>query len=156
MQLSFHLTIVGKHEKLKPLQSKKHYKKAEVKNMSKLYILSAFSLSMIPYQGWVHLYLKEVSPEEAKKVIAEAESKGKEVISAVGHASTAQVLSQLLGREVPVNRAMVSLEDGDEAIVFQLMTRLPEGKVLDQQELQQLLNEGKIKLFHIQLSTTFY
>jgi len=147
---------VEKHEKLKTLQSKKHYKKAEVKNMSKLYILSAFSLSMIPYQGWVHLYIKEVSPEEARRIVAEAESKGKEVISAVGHASTAQVLSTLLSMEVPTNRVLVQLEDGDEAIVFQLMIRLLEGKVLDQQELQQLMQEGKIKLFHIMLSTKFY
>lgn len=124
--------------------------------MSRLYLLSAFSLSMIPYQGWVHLYLKEVDQEEARRIIAEAESKGREVVSAIGHQSTAQLLSQLLGREVPVNRAMVELRDGDEAIVFQLMVRLPEGKVLSREELQQLLSEGKIKLLHIMLSTKFW
>ena len=124
--------------------------------MAKLYILSAFSLNMIPYQGWIHLFIKEVKPEEAREILSQAEAKGKQIISAVGHQSTAQLLGQLLGRQVPVNRVVVQLEDGDEAIVFQLMVRLPEGKVLDQQELQQLMQEGKIKLFHIQLSLTFY
>jgi len=124
--------------------------------MAKLYLLSAFSLNMVPHRGWIHIHLREVSPEEAGAIVREAKAKGKDVISAVGHASTAQLMSKLLGIEVPVNRAMVAFEDGDEAIVFQLMIRLQEGQVLNEEELQQLLSEGKIKLFHIVYSTKFY
>jgi len=102
------------------------------------------------------LFLKEIKAEEARRIIEEAEKRGKQIVSAVGHASTAQLLSKLLGREIPVNRAMVTLEDGDEAIVSQLMIRLQEGQVLSEHELQQLLQEGKIKLLHIMVSTKFW
>ena len=124
--------------------------------MPKLYILSAFALSMIKDRGWIHIHIKEVAPEEAGAIVREAKAKGKDVISAVGHASTAQLMTKLLGVEVPVNRTVVTFEDGDEAIVFQLMIRLQEGQVLNEEELQQLLREGKIKLFHIIYSTKFY
>jgi len=124
--------------------------------VSRLYLLSAFSLSMIPYQGWVHLYIKQVDAEEARRIFEDAVVKGKEVVSAVGHESSAQLMSELLGREVPARRVQVALEDGDEAIVLQIAQRLPEGKVLTYKELQQLSREGKIKLYHIQLSTKFW
>ena len=124
--------------------------------MSRLFILSAFSLSMVKDRGWIHIHLREVSPEEAGAIVREAKSRGKEVISAVGHASTAQLMTKLLGVEVPVNRAVVTFEDGDEAIIFQLMIRLQEGQVLSEEELQQLLSEGKIKLLHIIYSTRFW
>jgi len=124
--------------------------------VSRLYLLNAFSLSMIPYQGWVHLYIKQVDAEEARRIFEDAVLKDKEIISAIGHESSAKIMSELLGREVPARRIQVTLEDGDEALVLQLMIRPPEGKVLSYEELQQLLKEGKIKLFHIQLSTKFW
>jgi len=59
-------------------------------------------------------------------------------VSAVGHESTAKLLSQLLGIEIPVNRIEIKIEYGDKLIVFQLLQRLPEGKVLSEEELRQL------------------
>jgi len=144
------------HEKLKSLQNKKHYKKAEVKNMSKLYVLSAFSLSMIPYRGWIHLFICDLKVEDARKIIDEAMIKNREIISAVGHPATAQLLSDLLGRKITANRIQVELNDGDEAIIAQITTRLPEGKVLSKEELQKLYDEGKIKLLYLQLSLKFW
>lgn len=57
------------------------------------------------------------------------------VESCIGHASTAGVLSEMLGIEIPVNRVSVKLKEGEQAIIFQYMgprleegaTRLPEG-----------------------------
>ncbi|MFM8442589.1 MAG: STIV orfB116 family protein [Methylococcus sp.] len=51
--------------------------------------------------------------------------------SAIGHATTAALLSELLGRPVPVERRRVQLAPGDEALVFRLLERLPEGAVLE-------------------------
>ena len=124
--------------------------------MPKLYILSAFSLSMIPYRGWIHLYLSNISPEEARRIIDEAQLKGREVVSAVEHPGAAQLLTELIGRKIEANRIMVELHDGDEAIVLQLMARLPEGEALSREELQRLYSDGKIKLLHVILSTKFW
>jgi hypothetical protein len=52
--------------------------------------------------------------------------------SAIGHEGAAKVLSLLLATEVPVNRIAITMQPGDCALVLRLLTRLPEGVVLDQ------------------------
>lgn len=59
-------------------------------------------------------------------------------VSAIGHQSTADLLSKLTDVSIPVNRIAVSLKDGDVMIVFKLKTRLPEGTVLNKEELAKL------------------
>jgi hypothetical protein len=59
-------------------------------------------------------------------------------VSAIGHESTSILLTELLGVKVPFNRIAVSVKPGDIIIHFVLKTRLPEGKVLSYEELQQL------------------
>jgi hypothetical protein len=58
--------------------------------------------------------------------------------SCVGHQSTAEILTALLGRDVPMNRVAVKLHKGDTAIVFQVMVRVEEGKVLSKEEIEKL------------------
>jgi hypothetical protein len=72
-------------------------------------------------------------------------------ISAVGHESTARVLSSLLGTDVPFNRAQIAIKEGDVIISFQFLIRLPEGKVLGEDEVLALYNEGKIKFFRVEV-----
>lgn len=55
--------------------------------------------------------------------------------SAIGHRGTADLLGRLLGIDVPVRREAIQMQPGDEALVFRLLTRLPEGLVLDVDEL---------------------
>ncbi len=59
-------------------------------------------------------------------------------ISAIGHESTANVLSQLLGFHIPANRITVFMDAGDIGIHFFLKARLPEGKILAEEELKSL------------------
>lgn len=56
-------------------------------------------------------------------------------VSAIGHQTTADLLSQLLHINVPMNRAQIVMQSGDVALVFRLKKRPPEGAVLDQQQL---------------------
>jgi hypothetical protein len=49
-------------------------------------------------------------------------------VSAVGYPETAEVLSALLGMEVPVQRVEVQMQPGDEALVFRLRVRPEPGK----------------------------
>lgn len=59
-------------------------------------------------------------------------------VSAVGHPGTAEFLSRLLGVHVPVNRISVEMQPGDRALVLRLKERLPEGKVLTAEEMNQV------------------
>lgn len=56
--------------------------------------------------------------------------------SAIGHEGTAAILSDLLGQPVETSRRRATLEPGDQALVFRLLERLPEGMVLGQSGLE--------------------
>ena len=82
----------------------------------KVYIGNAFSLQMVADNAIIAKV--EVSPEQ---VPVNAES-------IIGHKDTAAVVSTILGREVPCNRASVMLSDEDVLYVAQVVGgRLPEG-----------------------------
>ena len=84
-----------------------------------MYILNAFSLGMLV--GDANVAVREVSRAMAASLAANCPS-------AVGHADTAAVFSNVLGGAVPCNRATVVLKDGDLALVGQYSgPRLPEG-----------------------------
>ena len=94
-----------------------------------MYILNAFSLNMIV--GNADVVVREVSQKVAA-ILADA------CVSAVGHADTAVVFSNVLGVIVPCNRATVALKEGDVALVGQYsgprlaegVTSLPEGATI--------------------------
>lgn len=81
-------------------------------------LLNAFSLNMFNPSTSFPIF-REMQVDEVKKISLE---------SAIGHADTANVLSNILERNIPVNRSTVSLAEGDSAIVAQYIgPRLPEG-----------------------------
>ena len=85
--------------------------------------------------GWGVYSWTPLTVEEAKELIAKH---GYE--SAVGHEATAAFLSRLLGVEIPMRRIRVAMGGDTEgeflhAIVLRLRERLPEGKVLSEEEM---------------------
>ena len=115
----------------------------------KLYLTSAFSGSMLPESGM--LEWKTIPLGEVKQMLKSRCDEGDCVI-AIGHPSTAELLSSMLDMEITANRIPIHLNKGDEVIVFQLTTRLPEGKVLSKEEIDELVSSGKAKfmLFRIE------
>jgi hypothetical protein len=112
--------------------------------VGKVYISNAFSLNMLPeHIKKCVVHIEEVSLERVKEIL----NTDLEVLSAVGHQSTATVLSELLEREIPANRIPITLTPDDILIVFQLLVRLEEGKVLTKEEIKQL----KYKFFVIEI-----
>ncbi len=82
----------------------------------KKYLTNAFSIQMLP--GPTTVRFEEIDTTEVPT----------NVISAIGHADTAAVLSDILGFEIPMNRTFVTLEEDTEVYVAQLIGgRLPEG-----------------------------
>ena len=57
--------------------------------------------------------------------------------SAIGHAATAQLVSELLGLSVPWRRIAYRQEIGADALVFRLDRRAPEGVVLTRAEIEE-------------------
>lgn len=57
------------------------------------------------------------------------------LLSAIGHESTAQIMTELLETEVSVNRIQFEQESNQKAIVFKLNGRAPEGVILSKEEI---------------------
>jgi hypothetical protein len=77
--------------------------------------------------------LETIALDQAKELI-----EGKETVSAIGHASTAQILTELLGIDVPVNRIQFEQQAGQVALVFKLNGRPLEGKILSREEIESI------------------
>ena len=77
--------------------------------------------------------LETITLDQAKELI-----EGKETVSAIGHASTAQILTELLGIDVPVNRIQFEQQAGQVALVFKLNGRPLEGKILSREEIESI------------------
>ncbi|MEM2697965.1 MAG: DUF1874 domain-containing protein [Ignisphaera sp.] len=74
----------------------------------------------------------EISVDEAVKILRLG------FMSAVGHEATAQFLSQLFDINVQTNRVAVKLKPGDKVVALKLQGRLPEGKVLTEEEMKSI------------------
>jgi len=95
-----------------------------------VYISNAFSLSMLTGPATIKVF--EVTVFDVKDIIKDG------FVSAIGHEATAKIISTQLGVQVPVNRISIKLTSGDVLVVYQLLTRLPEGKVLNEEEMKQV------------------
>ena len=91
-----------------------------------IYLLNAPILTA--YGEW-H-FKGPISQETARSLIH-----NQATTSAIGHESSAVLLSHILGRPVEVQRISVQLQPGDNALVLRLCERLPEGAVLDTEQL---------------------
>jgi len=58
--------------------------------------------------------------------------------SAIGHESTAQIISELLDIDCKVNRIQYKQKTGESAFVFKLKSRPPEGKILSREEIEEI------------------
>jgi hypothetical protein len=77
--------------------------------------------------------LETIALDQAKELI-----EGKETISAVGHGPTARLMTDMLGIDVPENRIEFEQQPGQTALVFKLNRRLPEGKILSREEIEEI------------------
>ena len=94
--------------------------------MNKLAILNT---SILTNSG--DFELKDITLHEAIDLV-----NNNELDSAIGHQSTAEILTTLLGVEIPMNRQMFKQEPGQQALVFKLLSRPEEGKILTKEEIE--------------------
>jgi len=99
-----------------------------------LYLANAFSLNMLNLNRPWQVNVVPMSIEEVKDFIKIAQSNNK-FKSAVGHQDLADILTNMLGLEIPCERMTVTLTPDDTLIVAQYVgprlsegtTTLPEG-----------------------------
>ena len=80
-------------------------------------------------------YTMHTIPVEQARELVQGEAG---YISAIGHESTASILSTLLGVDVPVNRILFEQAAGQQAVVFKLNGRPPEGQILTEAEIEEI------------------
>lgn len=78
--------------------------------------------------------LRKITEDEATEVVNLYDSN--EIVSYIGHESTAQIMSELLGINVAVNRAEYTHAKTDVCLCFKLNTRSTEGQILSREEVE--------------------
>ena len=78
--------------------------------------------------------LDDITLDQARETIANSYK----VDSAIGHQSTAEIMTTLLDTEVAVNRQMFVQQVGQKALVFKLNGRPQEGKILTIDEINEI------------------
>ena len=100
--------------------------------MSKLIISNAWTPNMLNIGNYM-LQFTSISIEKAREIVKSR----KEIISIVGHEATAKLFSELLDIQITANRVEKKMELGEMILVGALNTRLPEGKILNKEEIEQ-------------------
>jgi sorbitol-specific phosphotransferase system component IIA len=83
----------------------------------------------------IKVTIRKATLEEVRQLLLQNQN---EFVSAIGHESTALLLTQLLGIQIPFNRVTIKVVPGDVLIHFVLRQRVPEGKILSYEELRTL------------------
>lgn len=79
---------------------------------------------------------RRVSLDEARALVGEFQRKGKQIQSAIGHQSTAALMTMLLEFPVEVDRSRFEQSCEDAALIFKLKQRVTEGKILSREEIE--------------------
>jgi len=100
-------------------------------------MLYLMSTTIVPAGAEGLWRVKSCTLEQARLLHEAAQWHG-DLVSAVGHSSTADVMTELLGNRVEANRLNVQPIVGDEFLCFKLKQRPPEGVILDRAQLEEL------------------
>jgi len=107
------------------------------------YLANGFSPSMLSRLP-LDLEFKEVGQEEFCQAT-------KHATNSVGHTATIDLINQLCGSNLEINRISIKVNVGDEIYIIMLVMRLEEGKILSAEEIRRLYEEGKIKFVKVKV-----
>ena len=95
--------------------------------------LALLNTSILTTAGEYHL--TDITLDEARAIVKNHRDN---LDSAIGHASTAEIMTTLLGVEIPMNRQMFLQEVGQRALFFKLNGRPEEGKILSAEDIERI------------------
>lgn len=96
-------------------------------------MLYLMSTTVIPAEAAGTWELSSITLRAAQELV-----RSHDCISAVGHQSTAEAMTELLKVPVTMNRLTIVPQEGDVFLCFRLKQRPPEGAILDQRQLEEL------------------
>lgn len=109
-------------------------------------LVNAFSLNMLSdFNSNYYLSVRELGFDVFCGIVSDLEN-------AIGHQGTIDLINTICVTSLKTNRTEVKI--GDEAILYviQVTQRLPEGKVLSKDEIEQLLKENKVKILTLHIT----
>lgn len=95
-------------------------------------MLYLMSTTVIPHGADGAWRMESLSPQQAAQIAQEP------FVSAVGHASSAEAMAAVLAVPVAPNRITVEPEPGDRFLCLRLLSRPPEGQILDRAAMEQI------------------
>ena len=101
-------------------------------------MLYVFNTQIIPLNWQIAnsytVKIKRIDVNQARQLINQ-----NQFTSAIGHESTAKLLSMLLDIDIPINRIQIQMTSGDIGLHFALKKRLNESQVIENiQELEEI------------------
>ena len=115
--------------------------------MGKTYLANAFSINMLS-KFPISTTIDKIDKEEFCLGL-QLRLEDNELVNAIGHDSTINLINTLCGTELTKNRVEIKMEKGDLALIIMMTERLPEGKVLSIQEIREMYKEGKIAFYEV-------
>lgn len=100
-----------------------------------MYTITVLNTSILTNFG--KYQYNEISLDRAREIAQQANGFN-QLVSAVGHQSTCDILTKLLGVTIPMNRIEYKQEIGTAALIFKLKGRPEEGKILTVKEIEEI------------------
>jgi hypothetical protein len=109
------------------------------------YLVNAFSLNMVNTDK-LYMTIDRVDADKFCSELRERVNSG-ELQNAIGHDSTMAIVNSLCGVNMNVNRVSVKANDNDQLLIIMIGERLQEGKVLNESEIKEMMNKGKVNFY---------
>ena len=115
--------------------------------MGKTFLTNAFSLNMLK-EFPTNLTVDKIDRDEFCMDL-EMRLEDNELVNAIGHDSTVNLINKLCDVQLQKNRVEIKMSEGDRALVIMVAERLPEGKVLSDEEIENMYKQGKISFYEV-------
>ena len=115
--------------------------------MGKTFLTNAFSLNMLR-EFPTNLTIDKIDRDEFCLEV-EMRLEDGELVNAIGHESTVNLINKLCEVRLQKNRTEVKMSEGDRALVIMIAERLPEGKVLSDTEIEDIYRQDKITFYDV-------
>jgi len=117
--------------------------------MGKVYLVNAFSLNMLK-EFPATITVDKIERDEFCLEV-EMRLEENELVNAIGHDSTVNLVNKLCDVQLQKNRVEIKMSEGDRALIVIVTERLPEGKVLSDEEIEDMYKQGKISFYEVML-----